>query len=515
MEIFKLVGSIFVDTEKANESMKKSEDKASSLGGTIANIGAKAAQMGAAVVGAASTVVAGMVASAKETAEYADTVDKTSQKLGISTDAFQEWDYVLNLAGTSMGNMTTGMKTLTNKLDDAKKGSKSATAMFNKLGLSMEDLQQMNREDLFENVIFALQGMEDSTDRAALANDLFGKSGQDLTPVFNMTTEATKDLIEQTHALGIVMGEDQVAAGAKMKDMFYTLEETGRSLMNSLGSSVIPVITELGEQLLDYMPQIREMIDQMTPVVVELFSMLLPPLMQLISTLLPPLMSLIQALMPIITALIVPIVQLVSSVLPPVITIISEIITWFSERLNPAIEITAAVFETFANTIGTVFENIKNFVRTPVNAVIGFLNGLINGVTGGINTVIRALNRLQVSVPSWVTTLTGLTSFGFNIPEVGAAQIPYLAKGGVVEGSAIVGEDGPELLTSIGNSTKVTPLNENNNEFTELRKTMEEIRDLLKNGFGVYLNSRAIVGQLAPGMNSELGRLARMEGRYA
>ena len=55
-----------------------------------------------------------------------------------------------------------------------------------------------------------MQGMADTTERAALANDLFGKSGQNLTPLFNETTESTEKLKQAAHELGFVMSDEAV-----------------------------------------------------------------------------------------------------------------------------------------------------------------------------------------------------------------------------------------------------------------------------------------------------------------
>lgn len=153
-----------------------------------------------------------------DTAEYGDEVDKMSQKLGLSSEAYQEWDYILDKAGVDIQNVSTGMKTLTNKIDDAKNGSESATKLFKDLGISMEDLKTMSREDIFSKVVASMQNMEDSTERAALANDLFGKSGQDLTPLFNQTAESTEELRQAAHDLGLVMSDDAVDASADYAD---------------------------------------------------------------------------------------------------------------------------------------------------------------------------------------------------------------------------------------------------------------------------------------------------------
>ena len=84
-----------------------------------------------------------------------------------------------------------------------------------------------------------------------------------------------------------------------------------------------------------------------------------------------------------------------------------------------------------------VFDGLKTVAKAPINAVIG----LVNSAISGINSVIRALNKVP----------------GVNIGSIGS--IPYLAKGGILsQGSAIVGEAGPELLTVNNGQTMVQPL---------------------------------------------------------
>lgn len=84
-----------------------------------------------------------------------------------------------------------------------------------------------------------------------------------------------------------------------------------------------------------------------------------------------------------------------------------------------------------------IFSGLKTIAKAPINAVIGLLNGAI----GGINSLIKGANKIP----------------GVNIGTIGT--IPYLAKGGTLyEGTAVVGEAGPELLTVTGNKAVVQPL---------------------------------------------------------
>lgn len=86
---------------------------------------------------------------------------------------------------------------------------------------------------------------------------------------------------------------------------------------------------------------------------------------------------------------------------------------------------------------GGLFDGIAALAKGPINAVIGLINTAIDG----INWLITGLNKIP----------------GVNLGSI--SDIPMLAKGGTVwSGSAIVGEDGPELLTVSGGKATVTPL---------------------------------------------------------
>ena len=108
---------------------------------------------------------------------------------------------------------------------------------------------------------------------------------------------------------------------------------------------------------------------------------------------------------------------------------------------------------------------------------------LINGFLGGLN---------RIKIPKWVPKVGGR---GFNI-----AQIPYLANGGhLINGQAIVGEAGPELLTSSNGKTTVTPLSD------------QEKRDGISGKYkgNVTVEQHVHIGQVDANNPSELNRLNR------
>ena len=92
------------------------------------------------------------------------------------------------------------------------------------------------------------------------------------------------------------------------------------------------------------------------------------------------------------------------------------------------------------NIFGGIFDMIAAMAKAPLNTMIG----LINAFLGGLN---------NIKIPKWVPGVGGKS---FSI-----STLPYLADGGhVLNGQAIVGEAGPELLTNKNGKTTVTPLSD-------------------------------------------------------
>ena len=131
--------------------------------------------------------------------------------------------------------------------------------------------------------------------------------------------------------------------------------------------------------------------------------------------------------------------------------IFNKIGSWWSGIWN-------GVRDTFSN----VFNSLVNIAKQPINSIIGLINGIIDG----LNWMIGGLNQLSFDIPDWVPIFGG-KKFGINIPTIG--KIPYLASGGVLsQGSAVVGEAGPELLTMMGTKAVVQPLTSSTTTNTNL-----------------------------------------------
>lgn len=496
MDLFKLVGSVFVDTEKANDSLAKTDEKAKKTGINFKDLAGKAAAVGTAVVGAASAAVAGMVSMAKKSAATADTIDKGAQRMQVSTDTYQELAHAASLSGVEMGTLEKAAKALAGT------------------DLSMDE------------ALAQIYELGTAEERASMAAQLFGESvAYQMTPMLNASGPEFEAMREQAHELGLVMDETAVSAGATLGDAISNVTDSLTAMGTNLGASLMPLVQQVMDFIIENLPLIQGMFDMLVPILQDLFSELMPPLMDLAKALLPVIMELIETLLPPITEIIkmllpiivdfmetfMPIfVELAQTVLPvvlelikalmPIIKLIAQLLTGV---LGGAIKAVMPIIQTLGTIFTKVFNGISSVAKTVLNGVIGFLNILIDG-----------LNIFLAPLRAVIAGVAALIGKPVDFANIKIPNIPTLAKGGELDGGhAIVGEDGPELLQLNGGGARVTPLNDNNNAFVSLEKKIDTIIGILSHGFAVNIDSDRMVGALAPAMNNKLGQIAAGERR--
>ena len=248
MNLLTLSGVLQLDKKQYDDGLNQAEGQAESSGSKIGSafkkVGKVAVAGFSAIGGATIGATTAFVKSTGAVAEYGDNIDKMSQKLGISSTAYQEWDAIMQHSGTSIDSMTGAMKVMSVQ---AEKGSDA----FQKLGISQEEMANMNQEELFSKVISGLQGMEEGTERTALATQLLGRGAVELGPLLNTSAEETEAMRQKVHELGGVMSDEGVKAAAKYQDTLQDMKTGFDGLKRGLVSEFLPAVTEVMDGLTD------------------------------------------------------------------------------------------------------------------------------------------------------------------------------------------------------------------------------------------------------------------------
>ena len=229
--------------EAGEKAGKNSGSKFTSSFGNGVKKGAKvmAAAVTTAIAGTGA-LVKGIYDAASATAAYGDNIDKMSQKIGMSSDAYQEWDFIAQHSGTSMESLKTSMV----KLSTAAANGSDA---FDKLGISQEEAQSMSREELWNKTMLALTGVKDETERARIAQELFGKGATEMGALLNTSAEDIEAMRQQAHDLGIVMSEEDVKASAAFQDSLQNMTQSFDGLKNRMMADFLPGITTIMDGL--------------------------------------------------------------------------------------------------------------------------------------------------------------------------------------------------------------------------------------------------------------------------
>ena len=436
LEIFRLIGSVFVDTAEADKSLQKTDEKAEGVGQTLLKGAGTVAKWGAAVATGATVAAGALVGVANNAAGAMDVIDKGSAKIGISKQAYQEWSYVLGQNGMSIDKMEVGMKTLVAAMDGAAAGTKSAQEKFDALGLSIYDADGAlkDQETMMNEAIYALADMENGTEKARLATEIFGKAGVEMMPMLNNGAEGITDLTERAHELGLVMSDEAVTAGVVLGDTMDDVKQSFSAVGNKLGTAFMPIIQTVLNLILDKMPMFQALIDRLAPVLTGLLEGLLPPLLSLAETLLPAIFDLLEVIIPIavqiaeailpifvdlIQMLLPPLVEIISALLPPLLSLLLPILDLLRpilDLLQPILDVVVAVLTPIGSLISdlltpliSVITFLIDLALKPMKLWFGIISDLLSG------TVNAAFSRVMNIVNTAKNVFSGLIDFVKNV----------------------------------------------------------------------------------------------------
>lgn len=399
MEIFRLFGSILVDSSEADKSIQKTGDNAKSLasklGSGLATVGKVAGGIATATAGAASAAGAAIKSAVDDTTAYADEIDKASLRSGLGAENLQKLKYAAEQSGASLSNIEATAKKFNQQLAEISEGSRAgetAAEAFDKLGISIYDAEGKMRgtDELYNEVLTALADMPDSAERTAIAIDLMGKGFTDLKPLMDAGSDGIDDLMQNAEELGIVMGGEDVKAGVKLGDTIADIKSAFSGMVRTIGTSVVPIVQKFADKLIKLLPTIQKFVEKLLPpienlseAVIDIFEQLidelLPPVLDLIDALLPPITEMIDALLPVIVRLlnkILPIItDIIKELLPPLVDILNDlmpIIDILFELLEPILDVVKAIISPLGKILKAIEPIIEKMVVLIENALQPF-----------------------------------------------------------------------------------------------------------------------------------------------
>lgn len=351
--------------DKLGISLPEGTDKAiGALGNVSASAVATAGAIGAAVA-AIAKLEEKLKSMTEESGKRASDIQNLAMTYNMTTDTIQEMTYAGELMGVGMDTITDSIKDLTKNLYDAYENGGDTLAAFSELGVEITntDGSLRNANAVFMDVIDALGGVENYTERDAKAMALLNESAQKLNPLIKQGSSRLREYAQEAHETGYVMDSDMLDTLDKVDTSLrrYNLQiEAGK---NAMSEEFAPALTEFNNKFGEVFSQLAR--DAADSGLIEMFADLLE----------------------VVTAL------------SPALEAIGDILV----ALKPVFELVGNILATAADSLRIIFD-LVTMITGPIKALVGAIFGLNDTDLG------TAINN-EVSGAMWdiTDTITGQT----------------------------------------------------------------------------------------------------------
>lgn len=380
LEIFKLVGSIFVDTDKAEKSLQKTDKKAGSLGTTLVNGAKSVGKFAAGIAGAAAAAGAALIAVAENTREYRveqgkleaafkaagfegeearTTYEALNGVLGDSGQAVEAANHLALLCDSEeeLAEMTNAMTGIYATFGDSLplEGLAEAaneTAKVGKVTGSFADA--LNWVSLGSEGWRAALGGNEKALKAFSAASHAGANNED---AFSAALAACSNEQERqaliTSTLNVAYGDAAEAYREVNGEVIAAniAQDNLNNAMAGIGAAVEPFLT-LGKQLL------ADVLEKLTPVLATLGETLIPVLSSAVT-------SLAEFAIPILSDAITWVSE---TILPPLTEALSAVGGWF-DSIKTKLSDSGITFESVMGTVQTLFSGAMTVIQTVWDTV--------------------------------------------------------------------------------------------------------------------------------------------------
>jgi hypothetical protein len=180
------------------------------------------------------------------TIDMMDTLDETSQKVGVSTEALSELAYAAKFASLDTDDLTKMLVKLSATLQDAKDGQKSAVEVFGRLRLDPKNIK--DADELLMQLADRFAAMPEGVAKTSMAIDVFGeKLGPKLLPLLDGGRNGIAALRAEAHELGVVVSNEAGAEAAKFNDQLDRMKAAASGVGMTITMKVLPGLTQLAE----------------------------------------------------------------------------------------------------------------------------------------------------------------------------------------------------------------------------------------------------------------------------
>lgn len=195
-------------------------------------------------------------------AEEADATIKTARAIGITADELSRLQYAGKLAGLTADDVSDALSRMGRTLGDAAEGNKQAIDAVTGLGLNLQTLINESPVDAFGEIADAINKLPTASQKAAAANNLFGRSYAQLMPLLQGGSADMKALADESDRLGITTKHIEAQNIEQFLDAMTRVKETMGGIARSGFSLFIDGLHATYDAMAQYGPLLDTLTDK-------------------------------------------------------------------------------------------------------------------------------------------------------------------------------------------------------------------------------------------------------------
>jgi hypothetical protein len=253
-DLTRTLGRLKRQQERWNRAAGASRRVGASFSSMTTEIGRNARRLTIGL-GLAGGAVFGLASS---TAKLGDDAAKTADKLGIGIAELQELRYAAERSGVSTGSFDTALEKMTKNIGLAMEGTGAQKDALDALGLSAADLAEMLPEEALGLIADRMNEVGTQAEKAAVANDIFGRSGIGMLNMLRGGSRGLRDLRDDARRTGYVLSEQAARDAEVFQDTLLDTQLVMKGLKNTVGAELMPVVTGAMKRIGDALVENRD-----------------------------------------------------------------------------------------------------------------------------------------------------------------------------------------------------------------------------------------------------------------
>lgn len=245
------------------QDIKKYEQAIDRIKGQVEDLAGAALGAGAALAGMLLGAATAAGVLAVETGEAAERIERQARALNMTRAEYQEISHVFETFGSDGREIGDVFAQLAQKSIEAADGAEQTIKTWKMVGITADQLKGKRPIELFELLADATSKATDRTRALAGVSALLGEdSAKKLLPVLAQGVGVVRDLRQESHALGLVMRDDQMRAAKQAAVEWRKLKGVATGLRHELGIALAPAVTSVLRGLLGWVQANRELLTQ-------------------------------------------------------------------------------------------------------------------------------------------------------------------------------------------------------------------------------------------------------------